>query len=258
MIDVNVSLSRWPFRRLPDDETHRLVQRLKQAGVTHAFAGSFDALLHKDVEGVNRRLVDECNTHGDGLLLPFGCVNPTLPDWQEDVRRCREVHHMRGIRLHPNYHGYTLDAPEFNELLTLAAQHQLIVQLSIMMEDERTQHPLVQVPAVDTTPLPDVLTNHPDLPLILLNSQRAIHGEALTQLAASGNTYFDIAMQESIGGLTKLTTLVPHTRILFGSHAPFFYHESATLKLQESNLGETIRQAMAVNNAKDVLKSTTS
>ncbi len=253
MIDVNVSLSRWPFRRLPDDKTHRLVSKLKSAGVTHAFAGSFDALLHKDVAAVNSRLADECKTHGDGLLLPFGCVNPMLPDWREDVRRCHETHHMRGIRLHPNYHGYTLDQPEFAELLALAASRNLIVQLSVMMEDERTQHPLLQVPAVDTSPLAEVLKQHPDLPLILLNSQRDIRGEALTNLAVSGNTYFDIAMQESIGGLTKLTNLVPYERILFGSHAPFFYHESATLKLQESNLGETIRQAITVDNASKLL-----
>ncbi len=60
-------------------------------------------------------------------------------------------------------------------------------------------------------------------------------------------------MQESIGGLTKPTKPVPHERILFGSHAPFFDHESATLKLQESNLGETIRQAIAVDNAHSIL-----
>ncbi len=249
MIDVNVSLSRWPFRRLPDDETPRLVARLKRAGVTQAIAGSFDALLHKDVEGVNRRLAQECRTHGDGLLVPFGCVNPTLPDWQEDVRRCHEVHRMRGIRLHPDYHGYTLDAPEFAELLTLAIKHQLIVQLSVMMEDERTQHPLVQVQAVDTSPLVDVLADHADATLVLLNSQRTVRGEALTRLAEAGNVSFDIAMQESVGGIEKLMKLVPHKRLLFGSHAPLFYLESALLKLQESDLGETIRRAITVENA---------
>ncbi len=253
MIDVNISLSRWPFRRLPDDEMPRLVARLKRVGIKQAWAGSFDALLHKDVEGVNRRLAQECRTHGDGLLVPFGCINPMLPDWQEDVRRCHEVHQMRGIRLHPDYHGYTPDAPEFAELLALATQHELVVQLSVMMEDERTQHPLVQVPAADTSRLADILADHPDVTLILLNSQRAVRGEALTRLAESGNVFFDIAMQESVGGITKLMQLVPYERILFGSHAPLFYLESALLKLQESDLGETIRRAITVSNATSLL-----
>jgi hypothetical protein len=52
---------------------------------------------------------------------------------------------MAGIRLHPNYHDYPLDAPAFRELLVEAKQRELPVQIAVRMEDGRTQHPRVMV-----------------------------------------------------------------------------------------------------------------
>ena len=83
IIDTNVNISRWPFRRLPGDETPDLVARLRKRNVAQAWAGSFDGILHKDIGGVNARLAADCNTYGKGFLAPFGSINPKLPDWQE-------------------------------------------------------------------------------------------------------------------------------------------------------------------------------
>ncbi|MDZ4684271.1 MAG: amidohydrolase family protein [Planctomycetaceae bacterium] len=249
MIDVNVHLSRWPFRRLPDDDTPALVQRLRAAGVTQAWAGTFDALLHRNLSDANARLADECARHGDGLFLPFGSVNPTAPDWREDLRRCVEVHHMRGIRLYPNYHGYKLDDPGFVALLDAATERNLLVQVALKMEDERTQHPLVSVPAVDPAPLADLIAARPKLRLMVLNGLGILRGEALTKLARSGQVWFDIAMLEGVAGIEKTLSVLPSNRLAFGSHAPFFIHEAAVLKLQESELPQPVRDAIARENA---------
>jgi len=169
IVDTNVNISRWPFRRLPGDETPDLVARLRRRNVVQAWAGSFDGILHKDIAGVNARLAAECNTYGKGFLAPFGSINPKLPDWQEDVRRCAKDYRMPGIRLHPNYHGYELKDPVFAELLHVAAASGLMVQLVVSMEDIRTQHPLMRVPPVDLSALAQVVKSQPSTRLILLN-----------------------------------------------------------------------------------------
>jgi predicted TIM-barrel fold metal-dependent hydrolase len=252
LIDTNVSLSRWPFRRCPLDDTPALVAKLREHGVTQAWAGTFDGLLHKDLAAANSRLADECARHGGGLLLPFGSVNPKLPDWEDDLRRCAEVHKMPGIRLHPNYHGCKLDDPAFARLLALAASRGLLVQLAVSMEDERTQHPLVPVPPVDIAPLPALLKSVPKLRLQLLNVFRTVRGEPLLRLAAAG-AHFELATLEGVGGVAAVLGQLPPDRLSFGSHAPFFYFDAAQLKLKESALSDAQLNAIREDNASALL-----
>lgn len=253
IIDVNVNLSRWPFRRLPCDETSTLVKKLRSHSVDQAWAGTFDGLLHKDISSANAWLAEECREHGRGILLPFGSINPTLPDWEEDLRRCHEVHKMRGVRLNPNYHGYKLSEPIFSKLLDAIGKRGLIVQLAMSMEDRRSQHPLVQVPNVDLAPLPDLLKKFPKLKIVLLNALQYVNGQLLLRLAGNEQASFDIATLEGVGGVGKLVAQIPVSKILFGSNAPFFYYESALLKMKESALPDSTAKLILAENAKRLL-----
>jgi predicted TIM-barrel fold metal-dependent hydrolase len=253
MIDVNVSLSHWPFRQLPDDEPEELVRRLKRLGITEAWAGSFDALLHRDLGAVNARLVAACRRHGAGLFRATGVIDPLLPDWREELRRCHEDHRMSGIRLHPNYHGYALDHPAFAELMAEASARGLIVQIALKMEDERTLHPLLKsLPTTDPAPLVQLFARGLKPKVVLLNALGNPRVDALKRLLATGGIWVDIAMLESVAGLERLVAQVGADRLLFGSHAPFFYAEAAHLKLKESVLKTEQLDAICRANARTV------
>ena len=253
LIDVNVNLARWPLRHLRGDDTPALAAMLRRHRVVQAWAGSFDGLLHKDLASVNARLAEECRRHGRGLLVPIGSINPKAPEFQEELRRCAEVHGMPGIRLHPNYHSYHLDDPNFARLLRLATERRLLVQLALVMEDERMMHPLLRVEPVDVAPLAEVVKQTPDLRLVLLNALRTLRGQSLTDLLAAGDVSVEISMLEGVGAVANLLAQVPPGRVLFGSHAPLFYFESARLKLQESPLDQGQLQAICRGNARRVL-----
>lgn len=249
-IDTNACLSRWPFRRLLGDEPAAFVSHMRAQGVSEAWVGSLDGLLHRDVGGVNARLADDCRNFGNGMLVPFGTINPKLPDWQEDVRRCREVHRMRGIRLHPNYHGYSLADREFAEVLQRASEAGMVVQLAVQMEDERTQHPLMRVAPVNLDPLAGIVRSMPSLRLVILNLGS---GQPRKQLAAAGQVFFDFAMVEHVGGVADLAAEVSLDRIVFGSHFPIYYFQSAVLKVREAGFSDADAKAVCVDNARRIL-----
>ncbi len=252
-IDVNVSVGDWPLRHLNVNTPQLVAAKLRAAGVTQAWTASLDAVLQKDLAAVNARLVDECRRHGGGRLLPFGSVNPKLPRWEEDLRRCAEVHHFKGLRLYPNYHGYRLDDPAFAHLVNLAAERRLIVQLSLLMEDERMMHPLLRVSPVNTAPLAEIVRQTPSLKLVLLDALGTIKGDALRNLASAGDVSVEISMLEGVGGIARVLELIPPERLLFGSHVPLFYFEAAKLKLKESTLTEHQLRAICFENAQRLL-----
>jgi predicted TIM-barrel fold metal-dependent hydrolase len=244
IIDTNVHLFDWPFRKLKYARTAALITKLRKHRITQAWAGSFEAALSKQLDAVNRRLADECKAQGDGMLLPMGSVNPARPDWEEDLRRCHEQYRMRGVRLYPAYHGYTLDQPEFARLLAEATKRSLLVQIVLRLEDERVHHPSIVIVAVDLAPLPGLLKSLPDAKVQLINSAGPLLGNNVSALVKETNVTFDIAATEGNGGVGKLIDgknysyrgAIPVERLMFGSHAPFFPCESALLKLFESPL----------------------
>ena len=250
IIDTNVNLFAWPFRRLPLDSTDVLVQKLRALGIRQAWAGSFEGLLHRDIATVNQRLADGCRPYPE--LLPVGSINLGLPGWRDDVRRCVDRHRMQIIRLHPNYHDYALLDAAFPKLLQLADEENLIVQIAVAMEDVRTQHPQMQVPDVDLQPVLRLKKTFPNVRFQLLNHRLRL--PLLQQLAELPNVYFDTARVDGTDGVPNLVKGVPEGRVLYGSHAPFLIPQAAMIRVHESGrLTPSDLQNVYRNNASGLL-----
>jgi len=246
IVDTNVSLFQWPFRRLPLDEIELLVAKYRTLGIKQAWAGTSEGVLHRDVASANQRLTDACLKYPE--LVPIGSVNPELPGWEEDLRRCHQKHSMSGIRLHPNYHGYSLDDPRFTQLLKLATKAGLFVQIAATLEDTRTQHPQLQVPDVDLAPLANVVKRVPGARVQILNFRP--RGAAFEQLVKTTDVMFDTARVDGTDGIPKLVKALPRGRVLFGTHAPFLIPEAALIRVHESGrLDDSALQAVYASNA---------
>jgi predicted TIM-barrel fold metal-dependent hydrolase len=264
IIDTNVNLFQWPFRRLKYGETKALVAKLRQHKITQAWTGGYDGLFHKNINGVNARLAEECKANGEGMLLPFGTVNVAWPDWEEDLRRCREVHGMRGIRICPIYQTFDLAHPDFSKLVRQATALGLAIQIVGDMEDLRTHHPIIQVREMNAAPLVDILKKVPQAKVQLLHWNHRVGRDLLDKLIKETSVVLDISAIEGTGEVGRLiegktwsgsARPVPVERFLFGSNAPYFPVETNLLKLFESPLTLEQMQAIMNGNARRFLQS---
>ena len=236
-------------------ETRSLVAKLRKHRITKAWSGNFEALFSKSINDVNARLAEECRVNGGGMLVPFGTVNPAWPDWEEDLRRCHEVHRMPGIRLYPTYQTFDLNHPEIPRLISKASERGLIIQIVGDMEDSRVHHPIVLTRELSFDPLVEIMKNIPKAKVQLLCWNERVSNELLKKLISETSIVLDISWLESTGALGRMIegnrwsgpeAPVPVERLLFGSHAPLFPVETAVIKLFESPL--TLEQMKAVMN----------
>jgi hypothetical protein len=256
IIDTNINLFNWPFRALKYRDTKTLVAKLKKHRVIQAWAGSFEALFAKDMDGMNARLAAECHDKARGFLIPFGSMNLAWPDWEEDVRRCHEIYKMPGIRIYPGYQPFDLDHPGMERLLKMTAERGLILQIVFGMEDPRVYHPIINVGPVTFRPLAKAMKSTPAAKVQLLHFPNSPQGAEFADFMALPNTFLETSRIEGNGAVGRMLGVVeglpslraPLDRIAFGSHAPFFPIETAILKLIESPLdAQQIHSIMNAN-----------
>lgn len=249
IIDSNVSLFHWPFRRLPLDDSEKLVKKLRSLGVTKALAASFEGVFHRDLDTANARLVAECARFPD--LVPIGTVNPALPGWESDLDRCAAEFRMPGVRLFPSQQGYALDTTLFARLLERATAAGLLVQIAVTLEDARTQPESLVAPDVDLAPLAEAMKNAPKARVQLLNLRP--RASQVAALAAIPNLHFDTARADGSDGVASLVKAAGSERVLFGTHAPFLIPEAALIRVHESALTSAPLHAVLRDNAERLI-----
>jgi predicted TIM-barrel fold metal-dependent hydrolase len=250
IVDCNVSLGQWPFRRLRDADPAGFVRWMDDCGVTQAWVAPFEALLFGPVQEANEMLAEALEGYGD-RLLQVPVVNPAYQGWEDDLAAALEIPGP-ALRLLPSYHSYALDDPAMAELLAAVADAGRVVQIVVRVQDERHHHPRVMVPPVSLKPLRDLAAAYPKLQFVVLNAGvgeiRGVTGDA-----PPANCHFDISHVEGVGGVGELVAAIGAEHVLFGSHAALQVIEASVLKITEADLSDEQRAAVLYGNAQRLM-----
>lgn len=252
ILDANANLGNWPFRRMIYNDPEGLLERLGRVEIDRAWVVSLEAVMYKDVHAANAPLAEMVADYP--ALMPIATINPEFPAWQGDLAECVQELGFRGVRAYPNYHGYALDDPIADDLLALADDLDIFVQVAVRMTDERHHHPLCTVPPVDLGPLPELAAKYPKLPIMVVNGKNTDLMPLIEPTQGMENLFFEMSHIEGTGGLEELGRRLGLERIVFGTHAPYYYPESAILKVtRECEFTEAEQEAILHANADRLL-----
>ena len=137
------------------------------------------------------------------------------------------------VKLLPNYHMYDLDEKKLGKLVEITLRNNMVISLQMRVDDRRSQNFLLKVDDVKVSDAVRAISAFPEQTFIL-NNVLMSEVEILTE--SLENIYIDIAFVEQQDTLEQLFKKCSPDRVLFGSHCPFFYPESALYKLKYSRL----------------------
>ena len=249
MIDANAYLGNWPFRQLRYTTPAALLGKMDDLGVEKAVVSSLENVFYKDLLTGNRTLHTAAKDHPD-RFLPVFTINPTFPGWEEDLSICVREFGMRVMRLHPNYHGYALDAAEGTAVLEAAHAHDFVVILTAGIEDTRHHHPLVKVPDVPSAQIAAAVSAFPNVRFLIAAEKFAGITAIWTQSTHTENVYAEISrVQGPVGDIEKLCGTMGADRVLFGTNLPLHVPEAAALAIEHAKVSAEDRRKIAQGNA---------
>lgn len=169
----------------------------------------------------DKRVAQYVSQHPD-TLVGFLSVDPTQPNWEDELRDGHEVLGLRGVKLLPMYAGLRPDDARLEPLWQYAEKHQLPVLL-------HTGTTFVsQAPLECTLPrhLDAVAIRHPGMKLILAHLGHPYEGECVAVIRKHPNVYADIsALHYRPFQLYHSLMLVQEygvwDKVLFGTDYPF-------------------------------------
>lgn len=247
LIDVSTWCDEWPFLKLRWTRPEELEPKLKTLGIGRAFIGSIRTVFEQNPYRANCDLLE--NVHGE-FFSPVIVVDPSYATWRRSFELAARDSRVRMIKLLPNYHGYDLRPEVLQPIVAAASTCRFAIGIQIRLEDQRGAYPRLTVPDLEVDRVVWAISAFPDQPFILHN---LFIRELPAALHIGDNVYADLASVELHNTLCAVDRRVGLDRILFATHAPFYYPGANVCKLRYADLASRKVHQVGYANADALL-----
>ncbi|MES3016945.1 MAG: amidohydrolase [Bacteroidota bacterium] len=224
---------------------------MKEFGTDMAVVSSLNGIFYKNTQFANEELFEEIRSEKSyqSRFILFAVINPIYNGWKDDFNTSVNSLGMKGIRLHPIYHGYELDNPACVELVKMARDRGLPIALSLRMVDSRPSSWLDVEKEWTLASIMPIIRAVPDAKYLILNLANSIVlDEKDTALLKKSDVIMDTSGRNvlDLGGLLKT---YGRDKFCFGTHSPVLDYCTGLLRI------ESLRADEADENTKEMLRS---
>ena len=157
-----------------------------------------------------------------------------------------------GIRIYPTLQEWDLDGQAMADLLAIAKQRGIIVQVCLRLQDPRVM--LQAVPSGTVIAALDrVIEAHRDVKFVISGANLGeVRGNKSPFLRE--NAWTDIShLQHPTNSLQKLMETLGSSKLLFASNSPIFYPHMAVFRMLHSAISDEDRERILSRNARTLL-----
>ena len=255
MFDINTAVGHWPFRRIPNHSAAALRAHLSSLGIEGAAVVHTHGLFYKNCHDANLELADALRPHSD-FFVGIATLNPLYAAWERDLRSCIDDLALRGVRLAPRYHDYSLTDTACLALVRAARALGVPLFISCRVVDVRQRHWMDTERTVSLSEVTSLCEAVPDA-RIVFTEYPATAGQLCDAEGTPRwpNLYVETSRMRSAYGqlLAGVVRGVGPRNVLYGSGSPFKETESALLKIRHADLTDEQREWVCDGAARRLL-----
>ena len=251
VIDANLLFGNYPFRKLTNSRFDDFCTHLKNNNVIKAYISSINSVFYRDPMQGEEDLHKQCK--GIQWIDQIMTVNPLIEGFDDDISYAIENYNIKGIKLLPGYHGYSLDDTRLNKLFNITKSKSLPMFLTMGLEDDRLSYLFVQKrPGSDE--MVNFLKIHHDLKILILYIKLSEIKAISKEVVLSRNVYIDTSgLREHLFDLENAVELLGVNQIVFGSSYPINYFKSISLLLDKAELSNANKERIATKNIREFM-----
>jgi predicted TIM-barrel fold metal-dependent hydrolase len=250
LFDANAWLGHYPFRPVPDNQASSLLRLMDRHGIERAAVSNLHSVFYTDAHCGNEELAQWIKPHRD-RLFPCATLNPTFPGWERDLQQCCQEWDMRGLRLFPSHHRFSLASPQSLDLLRAAAAHGLHVAIPLRLEDRRQRHWMDSAGEVSLSEIANLARACPEARIVVLEAIGVENSPFVCDPSLhSARVWFEFSRMATVLQRTipMLLERLGAKRLLFGTGMPLKIPGPAVLKLELLDAPAEVKAQLAAGN----------